>query len=176
MMKVSDTMPLKLSNQIDLNRSSLGAPRLPQRSPQRVQDGVQAPWQHMCSSSVSVPACGSAHTCNRCVISASRPRRRCQHVHRRRRIVSPGIPGRSELMFYGDDVPQWSGTLKPHVWLQMQTYKWPGVQTVEFQDVAAGTENQTFHLCTKVWSKLKKMEKSTASASLLIKSTTLQQS
>lgn len=51
--------------------------------------GWGAGTAHMLSC-VSVPACGSAHTCNRRVISASRPRRRCQHA---RSAASPDDGG-----------------------------------------------------------------------------------
>lgn len=43
MMKVSDTMPSKSSNQIHLDRPSPWSSSSSSRSPQRVQDGVQAP-------------------------------------------------------------------------------------------------------------------------------------
>lgn len=43
MMKVSDTMPSKSSNRIHLDRPSPRCSSSSSRSPQRVQDGVQAP-------------------------------------------------------------------------------------------------------------------------------------
>lgn len=50
-------------------------------------------------SCVSVPVCGSAHMCNRCVISASRPHRCCQHVQSSACETEDRGPERSDDVF-----------------------------------------------------------------------------
>lgn len=111
--------------------------------------------KHMCSSSVSVPACGSAHTCNRCVISASRPRRRCQHVRRRRRDCfnreSRTIRGRcsTEMMFHSG-----AERSNPTCGCRCRGMNDPVCKAEEFQDVCSNDRNAgsrvTFHLCMKI--------------------------
>lgn len=165
-------MPSKSSNQIHLDRPSPWCSSSSSRSPQRVQDGAQAPWQHTCYHAFRCLRAGQLtrvidvlYLLQGLVAAVSTPGPRLRQTTEGRFFFlnrePPDDPAATsfQMMFYADDFLQRSGTLKPPWWLNMQRCEEPRVWMDESQDPAAPAEIQesrvTLNLCIQVWTVFK---------------------